>query len=86
FVVLLPDTDRDAAIKVAEAVREAVQAGPLIVGQLSIPVTVSVGVHSRVPPSQDPQGDQTADQMLQASDRAVYRAKAGGRNRVENES
>lgn len=86
FVVLLPDTDRDAAIKVAEAVREAVQAGPLIVGQLSIPVTVSVGVHSRVPAPSEPQGDQTADQMLDASDRAVYRAKAGGRNRVESES
>ncbi|MCX7663084.1 MAG: diguanylate cyclase, partial [Tepidimonas fonticaldi] len=83
FVVLLPDTDRDAAIKVAEAVREAVQAGPLIVGQLSIPVTVSVGVHSRTPGAQATDG--VAEQMLDASDRAVYRAKAAGRNRVEDE-
>jgi diguanylate cyclase (GGDEF)-like protein len=79
FVAILPDTSAPGAEAVAEAIRENVAA-------LEIPhqrsttaayVTVSLGHASLVPRINRP----TAD-LLVAADKALYAAKAGGRNRV----
>lgn len=72
FVALLPDTNLEGAVQVADCLREAVAALPLPCG----PVTVSVGV-SMVGPS-------TSDmpELLHQADMALYRAKGSGRNRV----
>ena len=77
FLLVLPDTAFEGAHQVALHLCAAVQASPCIWGQHSIPVTVSVGVFSG-PLAPGVQ----SDQLLQAADSALYRAKAAGRNRV----
>lgn len=77
FLVLLPDTDAQAAAEVAEALRAAVAATPVEVDGLSLRVTASVGwaVHA----------DEAAHELLARADAGLYRAKAEGRNRVAAE-
>ncbi len=75
FVLLLPDTNREGAIELAEKLRETISA--LKIAGLEQPVTASFGV--AVYP--DEAGD--AEELMRVADRALYRAKAHGRNRVE---
>lgn len=74
FVVLMPNTESEAdGVAVAEKIREAVADGVFPkVGR----VTVSIGV-SRSRPTDASEAD-----ILQRADRALYRAKEQGRNRV----
>lgn len=81
FVVLLPGTGLDGAQVVAEEIRQAVQREPICFQGQEIAVTLSAGVHCRVPE----RGSTEAEAMLAASDRAMYAAKQKGRNRVEVE-
>ncbi len=76
FAVLLPDTAPEEAMAVAERLRAGVEAAPLLTAAGPISVTLSLGV-SASPPCDG------ADTLLREADRALYRAKAGGRNRVE---
>ena len=78
FLALLPDTDSESALLVAEAIRRTIEAHPMVVGGTKIPVTISIGVHAGVV------GDAAAaaEAMIGASDRALYQAKEHGRNRV----
>jgi diguanylate cyclase (GGDEF)-like protein len=74
FLVLLPDTDRRGAVEVAEKVRYAIEHVELpVVGSL----TGSIGVAAL------PEDAVDTEQMLRKADRALYAAKARGRNRVE---
>ncbi|OIQ84741.1 phytochrome-like protein cph2 [mine drainage metagenome] len=74
FVLLLGNTPLDDAIKIAEETRLLVQRTQMAdLGHCS----VSAGVASFVP------WDNHYDSLLALADEALYRAKAGGRNRVE---
>lgn len=75
FAVLLPDTGLDDAVAWAEAVRCRVESRAIEVAEQRVNVTVSLGVTHGAP------AEQLAD-LLEAADRAMYRAKAHGRNRV----
>ena len=75
FLIVLPDCDTDAAVIVAERARACV-AAPMHVGDVDMPLSVSLGVASTRTAPEDPDG------LIQAADDALYRAKAGGRNRV----
>ncbi|MBS1816222.1 MAG: GGDEF domain-containing protein [Acidobacteria bacterium] len=82
FIVLLPDTDMDAAEKVADRIRTLVQVAgsPGLGRDAGIPqrfTTVSCGVATMLPDQPEEPGD-----VVNAADRALYRAKALGRNRV----
>lgn len=79
FVVVLPSTDAVGARVVAEDIRQAIQERPFVVEGQALAVTVSVGVHARVPEA----GPQVAGQMVAICDQALYTAKQNGRNRVE---
>lgn len=79
FVALLPDTALEGARAVAEDLRRTVAATPFAVLGHEITVTVSVGVADLRPEVEAG----AADLLLGASDRALYRAKQNGRNRVE---
>lgn len=81
FVVLLPEAQLYDALTFAEKMRQAVAATPVKVADgLEVPVTVSVGIAS-LPYSAFTSGSE----MIAAADRALYRAKRNGRNRVEAE-
>ena len=79
FAILLPDTGCPAALAVAEVVCEAVRAVPFFEGRGGPlrRITVSQGVASF------PEHAVDLKALWDAADRALYRAKAGGRNRVE---
>jgi len=74
FLVLLRDASRERAMHVAERLREAIESGGFAYAD-GKPVTVSVGVAYARPV------DGTAD-VVERADRALYRAKNAGRNRV----
>jgi diguanylate cyclase (GGDEF)-like protein len=76
FLVLMPDIDDAAADAAAERLRAALANSPLAVGPLTLPITTSLGV-ARVRA-----GDTELRQVLARADRALYAAKAAGRNRV----
>ncbi len=79
FVLLLSGTDAAGAARIAEDIRARVEAvrvgGPL--PDPSRRVTVSIGLTSVVPSPSI-----SREQVLGAADAALYRAKAGGRNRT----
>jgi diguanylate cyclase len=77
FCVVLPETDADGARVVAERIRAAVEALEFLVNGRRVPVTVSVGVAAVVPPSAE-----LTQLLILSADKALYEAKAAGRNRV----
>lgn len=83
FIVLMPDSDLDLAMRVAERVRKTVEAAPMAVGGAGtgtaanlIPVTISIGVTEVAPQ------DRVPVDIIDRADRALYDAKASGRNCV----
>jgi len=81
FVVLLPHTSPDDAPALAERVREAVAAEPLVREYVAEPiaVTLSLGTAGTL------QRDAVPDALVARADQACYLAKQRGRNRVETE-
>ncbi len=78
FLVVLPDTSRVGARVAAERLRAAVARASFTVdGVGAVRLTVSVGLAACA--------GQGMDRLLDEADRALYRAKARGRNRVEFE-
>jgi len=75
FVVILTRTDLDGAARVAEALRAGIEGIGRRLGYPAGLITVSVGVAEF--DLGEPEGD-----LLIAADRALYRAKAAGRNVV----
>lgn len=78
FVVLLPETDLDGALKMAERLRQSIEARPVTAGAMDIHVTMSFGVAAF------PRSSPTREGILAAADRALYRAKSDGRNCVRS--
>lgn len=81
FVVLAPNSSSDEARLLAERIRLSVAEHPLQAAQgVTLSNTVSVGVAEY---SLEPQfGSNLFEDMLERADRALYRAKETGRNRV----
>lgn len=77
FAILLSGADMEDAFGFAERVRTRLNAAPLIDGELHIPVTVSIGVAAMLAE------DKNIASVMSRADKALYRAKQGGRNRVE---
>jgi diguanylate cyclase (GGDEF)-like protein len=77
FTIILPQTDREGAMVVAERVRAAI-AGHGFPNAPDGTITISLGVATF------PEDADDASSLIQASDRALYIAKQRGRNRVES--
>ena len=79
FVVVAPDCGMHDALALAERFRACICAIPIEVADDSVFVTMSLGVAATCDMDE-------ADRLLQAADDALYRAKHGGRNKVEVEA
>ncbi len=75
IAVILPTADARQGMVVAERIRQAVGSHAYRVGDLTIPVTVSIGCGSYR------KGD-SPEALLSRADEALYQAKHGGRNQV----
>jgi len=77
FVVVLPDTDSDEALKAADRIRKAVEQMIFVCGTRDHSVTISAGVCSSA-------GNEELDidALVKFADDALYKAKALGRNRI----
>lgn len=74
FAFLLPDTNLSGGLEVAERIRSAIEGCVCVTGNHSLSCTVSIGLASS-----DDQG-YSIDELMKAADRALYAAKASGRN------
>jgi diguanylate cyclase (GGDEF)-like protein len=78
FLVLLPETDLDGAMALAEKIRAAAAARPVGDGERVFHLTLSVGVANLC-------DNEPGHDMIARADKALYHAKKNGRNRVEKE-
>ena len=76
FALILSDTDAEGSRKISEIIRKSVSDLRLVYDGSRM-LTVSVGVASMIP-----DGQQTREFLLEQADKALYRAKSAGRNRV----
>lgn len=75
FLALLPETEPEEAVQLANRIREAIAGASIEVDKTPVRATISIGVagirHS-----------ESLDRLLQRADEALYRAKARGRNQA----
>ncbi|MCI0917773.1 diguanylate cyclase [Pseudomonas stutzeri] len=76
FVLLLPETPLEAGQRLLDSLRAGVESCPFHFKGARIEVTLSAGIASFA-------AQETAEQVFERADRALYRAKEGGRNRIE---
>ncbi len=77
FTILLVDTPHDVAIKVAERIRSRIESHLFEAGREgTLRLTISIGVATC------PAHGSAREPLLDAADKAMYRAKSDGRNRV----
>ncbi len=74
FMIIMPRTDLDGAVAVAERLRSTVAAEPITASQLDIAVTVSGGCALSM--------SHSVDALLHLADDCLYRAKESGRNKI----
>ena len=77
FAILLANTGEDEAGRIGEGLRTGLEELPIVFGDATLHITASAGVAAVVPGS-----GVTSDQLIQSADRALYAAKAAGRNCV----
>lgn len=79
FTIVLVDTAHDAAMRIAERIRHTVENHPFEAGRdARLALTISIGVATC------PDHGTNRDDLLDAADKAMYRAKSEGRNRVSS--
>ena len=77
FAVILPETDIDHALEVAERLKENIAGAQVMAAPgLVLNFTISIGVSTLLP------DNGTLDALLGSADKALYAAKASGKNKV----
>jgi len=79
FVVILPETENEEALNVAEKLRSAINSAAFDDNRESYSVAASFGVSSAKPATED---GFKKDTFISQADQALYEAKEKGRNRV----
>lgn len=75
FLLVLPNTPRDEAARIVERLRAMIAGLDWNVFAIDMAVTISAGIATLAP-------NDCSDAILARADRALYAAKAGGRNRI----
>jgi diguanylate cyclase (GGDEF)-like protein len=79
FTILLVDTPHDVALRIAERIRNRIETHLFEAGRgATLRLTISIGV------STCPLHGESRETVLDAADKAMYRAKSEGRNRVSS--
>lgn len=78
FAMILPRTDVASGRVLANRIRERIERHVFLIQRVPIRLTLSLGVAGFTPPLMG-----TNEDLIGAADRALYQAKARGRNRVE---
>jgi diguanylate cyclase (GGDEF)-like protein len=78
FLIIAPGCDAATTMKRAESLRTEISISPVRTSEGNFPVTLSLGAIAVTPGT-----DKSAKSVLRLADEALYRAKRGGRNRVE---
>jgi diguanylate cyclase (GGDEF)-like protein len=77
FAVILPETDSEGAIMVAERIRDRIAAHSFLTAdRLDVRLTASVGIATL------PDVAASAEELVQAADRAMYKVKMSGKNGI----
>ncbi len=76
FIVLLPETNNKGAVEMAQRIRKSVEISHFDVRSGQASITVSLGIASY------PEDGGNLEVILDKADKAMYRAKQRGRNRV----
>ncbi len=76
FVVILPETDAQAAFLVGEKIREQVAGSPFHFKGKRVQITISCGIAAF-------KTGYRPEQVFDAADKALYKAKEGGRNQCQ---
>lgn len=79
FLIILPQTDIDGAVNVAESIRTSIEKEAVSHGYSPVSpfVTISIGVSSIIPTT-----DISPNLLIEEADKALYESKDGGRNRL----
>lgn len=78
FAILHPNIEKQVAFQVVEEIRKKVEATPFVFNSDEISVTLSAGIIDTVGCHACPR----VDELLGLADKALYRAKGAGRNKV----
>ncbi|MDJ0652643.1 MAG: diguanylate cyclase [Xanthomonadales bacterium] len=78
FAIILPDQTLQQAVETAQRLRQGIE-------DLDLPILPDASVTASVGVSVLSEGDRSLDDLLRRADRAMYRSKRGGRNRVTAE-
>jgi diguanylate cyclase (GGDEF)-like protein len=76
FAFVLPETDMESALQLAERLRLSIAERPVFLGRESITLSVSIGLAEASPSVSGIQ------ELMKQADEALYVAKRNGRNRV----
>lgn len=79
FAVILPETDLNAGIPVAERIRLALADTPVPITEGALSLTASLGLATYYPLSPVP-----AEELIKQADQYLYQAKQQGRNQVRH--
>ncbi len=79
FLILFPNTELGAAVRLAERIRSMVADHPFVSEGQTIHVSLCVGVTDF-----DPKKRNTSESLIVAADKCLYQAKKDGRNRVHS--
>ncbi|HWP45746.1 MAG TPA: diguanylate cyclase [Candidatus Limnocylindrales bacterium] len=77
FAIVLPETSLESAFNTAERLRLRIERSKIQTPKGELQVTISLGISCLKA------SHQTKDELISAADEALYRAKRGGKNRVE---
>ena len=79
FGIILPETDAEQALQVADRLRQAIA-----IASVALPQGGSVGITTSVGVATYSEADSDVDAVLNRADRALYEAKRSGRDRVSS--
>jgi diguanylate cyclase (GGDEF)-like protein len=76
FIILLPETDRDTAVRIAERLRTSLAEKPMKISDVEVSISTSIGVAGK------DENTLQLETLIARADQALFIAKHKGRNRV----